>query len=160
MKNKGLIYVLLIVVAVIWYNVFYRVVSNLNENETTLLESNAIKPTVKTIDRDTFKINANYRDPFGGTSVVLNNDLYNESIPEIRLSVPKQKQRIQWPIVEYKGLVRKTDSPNPLAIIYIDGIQLHMRKGESVFDGILLKNIGRDSVVITYKKEKRVFWRD
>jgi hypothetical protein len=34
-----------------------------------------------------------------------------------------------------------------------------MREGEKLYDGILLKAIGRDSMVIVYKREKRTFWR-
>lgn len=161
MKNKGLIYAMLIAVAAIWYNVFFRVVSNLSGDESAIVAPNETRASFASIDRDTFSLTANYRDPFGGTTTVVNNippvDAPKNNTPP---QVVKQKPKISWPIIEYKGLVRKTSSPNPLAIIYIDGIQLHMRKGESVFDGIVLKNVGRDSVVVTYMKEKRVFWRD
>lgn len=162
MKNKGLTYALLIVVGIIWYNVFFRVVSNFNSDESAIVEPNQIKNSLFSVHRDTFTLQANYRDPFGG-SLKQSFTSAPENVPQNPDPAPKPKiQKIKevWPSIRYKGLIRKTTSNNPLAIIYIDGIQLQMRKGEKVFDGILLKTVHRDSIVVVYQKEKRVFWRE
>lgn len=160
MKNKGLIYVLLIGVAAIWYNVFFRVVSNFTTEESAIVAPNKSNSVYKSIDRDTFALLANYRDPFGGSTIAVNQMLTDPQPTAPTKAIVKTKVKESWPTIEYKGLVRRSNSTNPLAIIYIDGIQLHMRKGETVFDGIALKIVHRDSVLILYKKEKRVFWRD
>lgn len=160
MKNKGLIIVLIIVVGAIWYNVFFRVVSNFTSDDTVVPTPNEVKSVFESVHRDTFTLNASYRDPFCGSSST--SSVMNTIDP----TIPKSEKKIItkpidfWPIIQYKGMVRKTSSNSPLAIIYIDGIQLQMRKGEKVFDGILLKTITRDSVVVVYKKGRRVFWRE
>lgn len=161
MKNKGLTYALLIVVGIIWYNVFFRVVSNFDNDEVSIVEPNQSKNSLLSVHRDTFTLQANYRDPFGGSlkqNIALNSSEVSNPSPTPKIKVEKIKEH--WPSIKYKGLIRKTSSNNPLAIIYIDGIQLQMRKGEKVFDGILLKTVHRDSIVVVYQKEKRAFWRE
>lgn len=161
MKNKGLTYALLIVVGIIWYKVFFRVLSNIQDDEEFVVQPNQSNGTLLSIHRDTFTLNASYRDPFGGSLKQHESTAIVNAPPVINTQkIKAQKVKEQWPSIKYKGLLRKTSSNNPLAIIYIDGIQLQMRKGEEVFDGILIKSIHRDSVVIVYQKEKKVFWRD
>lgn len=161
MKNKGLIYVLLLVVGVIWYNVFFRVVSNFTSDDAAVPPPNEVKTVFQSMHRDNFTLNANYRDPFGGspknTAVVINPAEQTTPKPEKKIV---KKVEESWPLIQYKGLVKKSTSNDPLAIIYIDGIQLYMRKGERVFDGILVKSVHRDSVVVVYKKGRKVFWRE
>lgn len=162
MKNKGLIYGLILVVAAIWYNVFFRVVSNLSSDDTGIVTPHETRATFSSIDRDTFSLQANYRDPFDGSTVTVRTTHLDAPI---QISAPPAKQvKVKeidpWPNIKYKGLLRKTTSSNPLAIIYIDNIQMYMRKGDVAFDGITLKTVHRDSVVVWYMKEKRVFWRD
>lgn len=162
MKNKSLTYVLLIVVAIVWYNVFFRVVSNFSGDDSGIVPTSNIPQTIGSIDRDTFSLNANYRDPFGSTTLAISlpvDPQFNPNPYPVAKPIP-QKVKDFWPKIEYKGMLRKTSSDNPLAIIFIDDIQLFLRKGEQVFDGITLKTVHRDSVVILYKKEKRVYWRD
>ena len=159
MKNKGLIYGLLIVVAFIWYKVFFRVMSNFTDDEVTIVEPNATKPLIGSIHQDTFTLVANYRDPFGGKAKVVRSQIETNQAPVDVTSVVK-KQKEPWPKIQYKGMLRKTTSTNPLALIYIDGIQLQMRKGESVFDGIQLVSVLRDEILVRYQGEKRSFFRE
>lgn len=161
MKNKGLTYALLIVVAFVWYKVFVRVASNFTGEDTALVQPNDRKTAFRSIERDTFSLNASYRDPFTGSSGSLQpvTDQVPPTTSKPEAKVVK-KTTVDWPTIRYKGLIRKTNSSNPLAIIYIDGNQLYMRKGESIYDGIVLKTIHRDSVIISYKKGKRTFYRE
>lgn len=168
MKKKGLTYVLILVVAAVWYNVFSRVISNLTVDDTPVVEPNSAAPVFNSIERDTFRLNTNFRDPFKGVaaaeipSFLAPQPTFDPQMQQ-QQAPPKKVKREKidtWPKIEYKGLVRKTSSTNPLAILTIDGIQLYMRKGEFAFDNIVLKSVNRDSVVIHYQKEKRTFWRD
>jgi hypothetical protein len=167
MKKKGLTYVLILVVAIVWYNVFFRVISNFNADDTPVVQPNTTNPVFSSIERDTFQLNTNFRDPFKGVAVAETPSFlspFPTIDPQIQQQAPPKKTKREkidtWPKIEYKGLLRKTSSTNPLAIINIDGIQLYMRKGEFAFDNIILKTIHRDSVVVFYQKEKRTFWRD
>ncbi len=103
---------------------------------------------------------ANYRDPFGGSTVAVNAEPLDAPIRIPTLVVKAIKVKEPLSMIRYKGLVRKTSSSDPLAIIYIDWIQMYMRKGDVAFDGITLKSVHKDSIVVWYKKGKKVFRRD
>jgi len=161
MKNKGLTYALVIVVGVIWYNVYHRVVTSLTSDASNIVSDFQERQSVFLMDRDTFLLHANYRDPFSGAKQV---PIGSEGGTNMRRKLPVKKSQPMlmepWPDIRYKGQLRKTSSNNPLAILSIDGILLQMRSGERVFDGITIQAIGRDSVVVLYQRELRVFHRE
>ena len=159
MKNKTFTYILLIVVAIVWYQVFFRVKGSLfGEDEVDIPAVNQ-PPMGAPVIRDTFSLLANYRDPFGETKRNLAEELNKlQEQPQ----PPKQKApppSVYWPPIKYYGLVKKSESKTPLAIVSVDGIQLMVRKGEELFDGIMLNVIYRDSIQVKNKREKRTFWR-
>lgn len=160
MKNKTLTYVLLVVVGAIWYQVFFRVKNNLmGENEIVPPVSiNQVRLT--SIERDTFSLRANYRDPFGEVKkkpLVQNVD-HNPAPRNIQRNV--QSQKAQWPSMQYFGIVRKTDSKSPLAILKVDGLQLMVRKGEELFNGIYVNQVWRDSVQVRRNKARMTIRRN
>ena len=159
MKKKSFTYILLIVVAIIWFQVFARVKGSFFGEEAPehqpIKNSMVMAPKVK----DTFALNANYRDPFqdGGFTAV---EEINENEIEQLMERPKPPPPVYWPKIKYYGIVRNTESTKPLAIVNVDGVQLMLRKGEEIFDGIKLSAIGRDSILVVNKREKRFFWRE
>lgn len=159
MKNKAFTYVLLVVVAIIWYQVFIRVKSNISEDAGETSTMTSLPTNFKPIVRDTFELNATYRDPFGGALKNEVSTLETPVSPPVYTPPPK-KAEIPWPSIKYYGLVKKTDSNSPLGIVRIDGIQLHLRKGETIFDDISIHAIGRDSIQVKYQKKVRTFWRE
>lgn len=156
MKNKALTYVLLLVVGVIWYQVFMRVKSNLDAQPEDGITQNANRPDYRPVDRDTFPLNANYRDPFGSAPVA---QVLSEEPVSMPQMPPPRKMEEPWPSIKYYGLVRKTESSNPLGIVSIDGMSLHLRKGDEVYENLQIKTITRDSVIVKYKKQMRTFYR-
>jgi hypothetical protein len=162
MKNKALTGILIVVVGFIWYKAFFRVKDGLFGEETEVVVPTRNQPiSFASLSRDTFSINLDYRDPFGETK-----KSYSPAPPQdARGSVNRAasrpiKQGVNWPEIVYYGQVRRTTSKDPLAIIGIDGYKHTLRRGEKLYDGILLKAIGRDSMVIVYQKEKRIFFRE
>ena len=160
MKNKTLTYILLIVVALIWYQVFFRVTGNLFSEDEVVVQSNNQGSFMAAVERDTFDLQANYRDPFGEAKKVAEVPINNQPQPPIKNKPRPAAPKTVWPPIEYYGMVKRTESKTPLAILKVDGIQLMLRRGEEMFNEITLKEIGRDSIQVLYKKEKRTFWRD
>ena len=160
MKNKTLTYVLLIAVAAIWYQVFFRVTGNLFGEDTPIVQPVDNASAIPTVERDTFDLQANYRDPFGETKKVVAVVNPEQPPPKVRNTPRPKPPKTVWPPIKYFGMVKKTESQEPLAILKVDGIQLMLRKGEEMFNEITLKEVGRDSIQVVYKREKRVFWRD
>ncbi|MDX2362472.1 MAG: hypothetical protein QNK23_16815 [Crocinitomicaceae bacterium] len=160
MKSKALTYGLLIVVALIWYQVFFRVKDGLLGDPQIGENDQLSGPQFSdfSITRDTFDLKVDYRDPFGETEVKSQPTLQNPNVqaPEVRRP---PKPQFVWPPITYLGRVRKTGSRNPLAIVNIDGIQLMVRRGDELYNDIIVKAIGRDSLVVVFKKNKKVLWR-
>lgn len=157
MKNKGLTIVLVAVVGIIWYKVFFRVKSNLFGEETSFVGNAPPKQTFPTIHRDTFKLNAGYRDPFSGALQPVS-DPSTDSLNTVKIERSPAPVYIErWPEVVYYGLIRKTNSKEPLAIIKIDGMQFYLRAGDNILDDYVIKKIYRDSVEVVHGKRKRVF---
>ncbi len=162
MKNKTLTFILLAVVGFIWYKVFFRVKDNLfGAGNETVIETQQATLTLTPVERDTFQLNADYRDPFGETKT------YRVSIPApppvpaqavTRPSNPAPQD--VWPAISYFGQLRKIPSSHPLGIISIDGYNHAIRKGDELYDGILIRSVTRDSVVIQYKKKTKAFYRN
>lgn len=156
MKSKKLTYVLIIVVALIWYKVFFKVKANLF-GEEVLIENVQRTEDLRLLmtQKDTVELKLNYRDPFGVGS------LLPDEVEEIEVeTMIAQPIKIIWPSVKYVGRVQKTESKNPLAILQIDGVQLFVRKKEELFDDFKIIHIGRDSVEIKYMSESKIFWRN
>ncbi len=162
MKNNRVITILLLaVVGFIWYKVFFRVKDSLFAEDVEVVQPNESQDQYKAVKRDTVQLALDYRDPFGETEQRISLGKPEEPKPNppvVRNQPPKPQ--FQWPNIEYFGMLRKTTSTDPLAIIGIDGFKHHMRKGEKVYDGVTIKTIGRDSVVIYYQKKSKVFWRN
>lgn len=161
MKSKPFTYLLLIIVAVIYYNVFFRIKSNLMGEETILSPNTSQTAILKSQIRDTFPLNANYRDPFEGivekpTPSI--NLAPNVVQPVVRTPPPPPRPH-QWPKVKYYGLMKKSTSKKPLCMVNIDDMLFDLREGDYILDGYMIKGIYRDSIVIQYKKIRKTFYK-
>lgn len=154
MKNKGLTYALLIVVGLIWYNVFFRVKSNLFGEEEAFIPAPSNIQSIASIRRDTFALKASYRDPFSGVPLQAA-PVAGPEMPVERLPPPPPRQDV-WPQITYYGQVKKTGSKEPLAILNVDGMQFYLRHGESIFDNYVVNRIFRDSIEMSHGKKKKM----
>lgn len=128
--------------------------------EAIVASTNLHAITLKSRVRDTFPLNANYRDPFEGIAVEPSSDINANLLPLIQpviKTLPSPPRPHQWPRVKYFGLVKKSNSKKPLCIVNIDDMLFNLREGEYILDGYMIKGIYMDSIVIQYKKIKRTF---
>lgn len=155
MKNRGITFLLLLVVGIVWYKVFVRFTDDIQSNppqESTSIGSSPIhlsKPAH-------VQLNANYRDPFTGKFSELK--VKTEERPAVS-KAPVARREVYWPTIRYHGLIRKKGAIKSLAIVSIDGQYFQLKQGEAVLDDILLKSVQRDSIILEYHKIKRVFRR-
>lgn len=158
MKNKGVTYALLIVVALIWYQVFFRVKSNLFGEETVITADALPVPAIASLSRDTFRLRADYRDPFSGIPETTLPTVAAPPAPqEARLPLPSRQET--WPEMIYYGLIQKTGSKVPLAILKVDNMQFYLHRGESVFDNYVVKRIFRDSIEVVHGRKRRMVYK-
>ncbi|ASS47967.1 MAG: hypothetical protein A3D31_01250 [Candidatus Fluviicola riflensis] len=163
MKNKGLTYGLIVVVSIVWYQVFMRVKSNFETDDALPVNTTTALMKRKIVKPDSFRLQANYRDPFTGklaSSETAPTTNPNQLPVATTIQPPKPKPEpvvIQWPTIKYYGLVRKTTSKDPRTLIAIDGYMYKVKQGEQVLDNVLVLKVTRDYVQIKYRKEVRTF---
>ncbi|MCR9171959.1 MAG: hypothetical protein NXI10_05680 [bacterium] len=161
MKSKALTYVMLVVVGIIWYQVFFRVKNNLLGEDDTIPNPNQSFEQVNAMARDTVDLQVNYRDPFRYEKMTTNLPLLSESPkppanPRAAMN-RNPKPQFAWPNISYHGLIRNRKSSKPLALIRVDGLVYNLRLGDEIFNSIYIKSIEPEMLTIKYKKlEKTV----
>lgn len=165
MKNKGLTFVLVIVVGVIWYKVFFRIKDNLTADTSIAATQNASPILRKQFVKDTFALQANYRDPFHSNASTTHNSTSDEMngtapqpapVQQIVKPQPDPPKPHRWPKMRYFGLMKSNPQKGTLAILTIDNMRFNLREGEEAYDGITLRKIYGDSVLMVHEKYGRV----
>lgn len=159
MKNKGLVYILLVVVGIIWYQVFFRIKDNFFEEVISPPSEKIREQYALTFHRDTFHLHADYRDPFCG---VLN--LTEELKPQesnIQLNTPPkviapQPKPHHWPKIKYYGLLKSNPTKGSLCIVQVGNSMYNLREGEVTQDNIEVRRITRDSIILAQGKFGKV----
>lgn len=142
MKNKKKTYLLLVAVLAIWGILGFRIIATLgpsDEVQTPIKTATLEQPLTLKI-RDTFSINANYRDPFLGT---LPKTKKKSKTPKKK--PPKAPKRS----IAYHGSVAQNGAKSRLFFVWIDDQQHIFEKGKSV-DGVTLVWGTKERIKVTY----------
>lgn len=147
-KNRKTLVFLIPAVAVIWGMVIYRVVKTLSEEET-------VNPSVRTtmdertfkIEKDTFSLIALDRDPFLGIKYSRKKYVKHKVV---------SKKEINWPTIEYLGMVSDSDSKSGVYLLNVRGRSHFLQKGDEV-DSIKLIKVSPNKIWLKYKNTTRVF---
>jgi len=157
LKNKRFTYILLVVVGFIYFKLFVRISSNISE-ETELPIAQIDQMKLDDIRvKKSFRLKANYQDPFLKNSRIVQKTASNldPNAPPPAPKPKKEKPVVFWPAIKYYGIVQKTSSKKPRALISIDGTMYKIYTNEEIFDGIVIKSIKRESMVVSFQKETR-----
>ena len=160
MKNKRFTYVLLVVVGFIYFKLFVRISSNISE-ESNVPPARVDEMKIEDIRvKKSFRIKANYPDPFLKTSRIVQKPDPNNNENTAPPTPPKKKEKlpVYWPVIKYYGLVQKTSSKKPRALISIDGTMYKIYAGEEIIDGIIIKSIRRENMLVSYQKETKTIF--
>lgn len=158
MKNKRFTYVLIAVVGFIYFKLFVRISSNIGDDSGVPapiqdeLRVEHIKP------KKDFHLRANYPDPFlKNSGMSTDPQPANLAANDIPKPPPPKKEKpiVYWPAIKYFGIVQKTTSKKPRALISIDGVMYKIYPNEELFDGLMVKSIQRESIVVWFKKETK-----
>jgi len=162
MKNKALTYLMLIVVGVIWYQVFFRVKGSLMGEDAEIPTPNQTVASVQIYSRDTVELHVDYRDPFRYIKIAKNVSITPDESKRpnpVQVRSRPLPAQFQWPNVSYHGLIRNRNSKNPLGLVRVDGLVYNLRPGDEIFNSIYIKSVTSDSLVIGYKKLRKSIYR-
>ena len=160
MKNKKLAYILLPIVVIVWGLVIYRMFFEGRTKPENLTQF--IRPIVKeSVEEksETYKLIANYRDPF----------LSNVVVSEVIAQENKQEEqsgsntnlrrrrtsvsRIRWPEVKYGGFIEGNGEKQTI-LLKIKNRDFLAQKGDTI-EQIFIKEFYGDSLVVVYSNEEK-----
>jgi hypothetical protein len=149
MKNKKTYYFLLPLVIGIWSLIIYKIFSAVHQEDinppeiTQIALSDVTRPKITSRNIELSEVN---RDPF------LNKVYINRNAPE-----PKERlQKIEWPVVNYQGLISTSTKENMVAVFKINNQEVLLGKGDE-FKGLKVLSASKNSAKILYKYEQRSF---
>lgn len=129
MSKKTKTYLLLCLVLVIWGIIGFKVIKALtHEPEIPPIQISKPKLSQIATTKDTFSINADYRDPFLGTLPSTKKKVVQRTI---------KKEPVQKRNIIYSGLVKESGSGNTLFFVSIDG-QQHIMSLKEEINGVTL----------------------
>jgi hypothetical protein len=153
MKNKKNLYILLPTVVLVWGLIAYRIFAGINPDEQVVMEVQELKqfsPKLNTDRIDSYEITADYRDPFLGH--------VNTSKSKKIISKPiNQVQEIEFPEIEYKGIIKTGSNSKTIFLIVIDGNR-KMFKLKETHDEVKLIRGNEERITLKYKNEKRNYF--
>jgi hypothetical protein len=134
-------YLLLAIVLLIWGIIGFKVVSAISkEPEVPMVEARPTMLPRSIVKKDTFKLVADYRDPFLGT-------LPKSKKKPVKRTV--QKKPVAKRNIIYSGLVSQTGSGNTMFFVSIDGQQYIMSKSQEI-DGVRLLKGNDKNITVRY----------
>lgn len=161
MQQKQIKYLLLACVAVIWGLVLYRILSSVDNSDSTKPPYNN-KAISKLKDSSTYQpytLLLNYADPFGAddTATIAENTS-NISVNELNKSTSISSISIPRPdisFIKYKGVIYNSTTQKKAAIISVNG-QDKMIKAGIAIDNIKIQSIKKDRIQVIYQGKE--YW--
>jgi len=154
-KNKKLTYVLLPGAMLIWVIVIYQIIAAVDTSDSGESSFNPPKNvSTEKYSRDTFKLKADYRDPFLGS--VARKPVAQKKSNNKPKKQKKKPEKIQWPEISFQGLIRNEKSGEEVAVVRIDGMEYLIRKGDVLFE-ITVNSFSDSDVVLTFNNEMKTF---
>lgn len=156
MSNKYLRYSLIVAVIAVWATIGYRVVHGLSD---PVLPPTERKPMLRenyNLKEDSFKLYADYPDPFLPDSDADPKDTSDRKSdpPSSPLppSLPATENMTIKRIIVYNGMISNPKRKSRVAIVTIQGKEYMVREKETV-DEIKILKIANDKLLISYRGE-------
>ncbi|WP_378185636.1 hypothetical protein ACE939_11035 [Aquimarina sp. W85] len=151
LKGKKALYILLPLVAIIWGAIIYQIIDTFSDPELASQHSKKFskQASITLKERDTFSIKKLARDPFLGT-------VYKKKIPVKKKNNHPVQPTINWPSIQYKGLIAGENFLNSIFLIAVNGQELLMKIKEPQSGVEIIKGT-TTHVVLKYKGKRKQF---
>lgn len=158
--NLGLI----CLVIALWGTVLYKYI-----NRFFISEGNFVSQTEyysdlssKIVKKDTFKLLKLKRDPFLNKNFVSQKNIVQpqkEFNKPRKLSVSNSNSVVDFPSIKYYGYIKSKSKNEELVLLKINN-RLERVKVNSSINGLVVKNIYKDSIEISYNKQNRIYFKN
>tara|TARA_B100000508_G_scaffold141043_1_gene145542 strand:- start:37340 stop:37834 length:495 start_codon:yes stop_codon:yes gene_type:complete len=163
-KKKYLNILLIAAIIAIWGYIIQEVFVTPSEEFDNTIVSTKSTPSTKKDSSSRYVLQANYKDPFRMKS------RFSWSLSQTRPPVTnkkkplktkriKQQKKIVWPTVEYKGRIKNHSTNNNVAVLKVNGKGYRLSENEMI-DELKINSVWKDSVLLVFEGEKKVFTID
>jgi hypothetical protein len=165
-KGKKSLYFLIPAVLAVWGLIIYRVaISQQQDNvsESIMTEEVFIK---QESNNDTCKMIWTYRDPFLDRPADQISDQnfdfsagQNSGISNIKIGsykTPEPEKKVQWPAINYHGLIRNKSNGKMVAVFTINNHQFLLAEKQNS-GGVYVENADNKKAVVQYGGETKIF---
>ncbi len=148
----------MVVVAVVWGLLGYKVVANYFGGEPELPPTaveQGFTEFVIDFKKDTFQLQTVSVDPFLKKAYTPRRVVKTQKTSSGTKKAVIPAQPILWPAIQYLGFVKSNDRKNKLAMIKVNGALHRTREGQMIGELKLLKAYN-DSIKVSLNKEVKV----
>lgn len=165
-NNKKIQYILLPIVILIWGLVVYRIFFEGKTKPENLKQ--VIKPIIKESEEkkeETYKLFANYRDPFlteikANSESVVSEEEKKKAEDKSTSNLRRRRSnvsRMRWPEVKYNGFIESKNNKYTILLKVKDRDYLAYT-GDTI-ENIYIKDFYKDSLLIVYKSEEKTLMK-
>lgn len=149
MKNKKIVYVLLLAVIIVWGTIILRVVGNKIEHRT--------QPTSRVIKNNFYELTKNYRYNLQINDPFLHKDYRINSYKHAPVKLINKKKEIVPIVTEnkfdasfiiYNGLIQNLSNNIKIAIVSIENKKHYLQEGQEL-NGIKFSTFSNDSILVS-----------
>jgi hypothetical protein len=171
-KNKKLMYALLLASALVWGWVFIKIFNVIFKSEEAPLLSENKKLSIGVFEKkDTFQLLVNYKDPFLKTKSRQLTAGYNYSsglsvathahlrAKKSSVEIIKEEKTIDWSFIKYKGRITRQSTGKVVSLINIGGGDYSLEDGKEMQQVMLLKSYP-DSIWVKFDGVKKYIKRN
>mgnify|MGYP006173368547 FL=1 len=158
MNKKTLNIILIVTVVALWGTVLYKYVNrffNPIQNDFAVREFSS--PISTKIAKDTFDLQPLHRDPFLDRSMIKRNEekpiRVNTQPKVIKTKTPEIQK--PFPLVHYYGYIKSQDKKEQLILLKVNN-KLERVRLKSNIDGLIINQIYKDSIQVSYNKELKM----
>lgn len=154
MRDKWVNYILIPVVLAVWGIVFYKIFGSLIGSHKGAVINYNDKSTTQEQEDASFKLMADYRDPFQGESFeTASKQRPTGSDAESKVTNEEKAPETKWPAINFLGTIKK--QKETFAIMKIYNKTFTMKKGEEI-ENVKVVKIMKDSVQIQYQGTTKI----
>ncbi len=149
LKSKKSLYFLLPGVALIWGLLIWKIIGSFSDKAPVSPPVQVYeKKPVQIKKKDTFSLIKLEQDPFLGTAYI--------KPAAVQKKAKNVTTLIEWPPINYLGLVSDTKIASQIHILKINNIQYLLRPGEEA-EGVKLIRAKQEKVIMGYKGNQKEF---
>lgn len=159
MKDKRVLFVLIIAVVVIWGLIGYKLVVGDFDEAIITASIPMDKNIAGELEIESYQLLNNYRDPFQAQRVNYSGKSNGvEKNSNRKILGQKKSESLAWPPITFGGLIKRKNSKEKVALLKVNASDHLMRMNEEV-EGIKVLKIEKDSIQVIYKSEKKVIYK-